>query len=73
MSESKPIDETPAHRTRRVLSRLGLPDSSPIVWLGILVGVAVLSLVVVGFLVGGLASDMFEGHVEQLRELWTEP
>lgn len=73
MSEIKLLDETPAHRTRRVLTRLRLPVSSTVAWLGVWVGIVAVSLVVMGLLVGVSASDLFQGHVDRLRELWMEP
>lgn len=68
-----PLNETPAHRTRRVLSRLRLLDSSPVAMLGILVAVVALGLLMVGFFVGESASEMIRGYVDRLRELWMEP
>ncbi len=73
MSEIKLLDETPAHRTRRVLTRLRLPGSSVVTWLGVFVGIAGVGLIVFGLFVGILASDVFQGHVDRLRELWMEP
>ena len=73
MSEIKPLNETPAHRTRRVLARLRLPASSPIVWLGLLVGIVAIGLIVFGLLVGVSASDLFQGYIDRLHELGMEP
>jgi hypothetical protein len=73
MAVIKPLEETPAHRTRRVLSRLRLPEPSTIAWLGAFVGLAAAVLNLIGLLVGGPASEMFQSYVNRLRELWMQP
>ena len=69
MPESKPLNEIPAARTRRVLGRLRLPEGSAIVWLGLAVALLIGSLVAAGFLVARPATGIFGGYVEQLRDL----
>lgn len=69
MFGAKPLDETPAHRTRRVLTRLQLPARSTVVWPGIFAGFVVLGLVVFGLMLGQSASQIFQGYVDRLRQL----
>lgn len=73
MFVAKPLDEAPKARTRRVLGKLRIPEGSPGAWLGAGVAVVVVVLLVVGFLVGRPATEMFQGYVEMLRDLQSEP
>lgn len=69
MSESKPLNEIPAARTRRVLRKLRIPEGSTIAWLGAAVLIVVAGLLVLGFLVGVPAADIFRNYVDRLRGL----
>ena len=70
---SKPLNETPAARTQRVLGRLSMPSASTIAWLGAAVAILVACLLVAGILVGGSAADIFQGYSDKVRRLGSEP
>ena len=70
---SKPLNETPAARTHRVLGRLSVPNASTIAWLGAAVAILVTCILVAGILLGGSAADIFQGYSDKVRGLGSEP